>query len=96
MSAIGYGDDVTEVEEALVELQEATDRLDRAEVELKSSRERFVTQVREAWSGGASIFQIQEITGFSRGHVYDLLGDLTRPHSETRRARRKRIQGDPA
>jgi hypothetical protein len=85
---------VTKIEDELVRLQEATDRLDKDEDALKRSREHLSGQVRSAWLSGAAIAQIQEVTGFSRGHVYDLLGELTRPHSEVRRERRKRITAE--
>lgn len=86
---------VTVIEEKLIKLQEATDRYDRTEVERKDAREHLAAQAREAWKSGASIDQLREITGFSRGHVYDLLGDITRSHSEIRRERRTRISAHP-
>lgn len=85
---------VTETEDKLVALQEATDQLDAAETGLKARREQLTEAVRAAWSEGASVYDIQKITGFSRGHVYDLLGDLTKSHSETRRLRRRRVNGE--
>lgn len=78
----------------LVALQEATDQLDAAEAALKSAREKLTEAVRAAWSEGASVDEIRTVTGFSRGHVYDLLGPLTKSHSEVRRLRRRRLDGD--
>lgn len=86
---------VTETEDKLVALQEATDQLDAAEANLKARREQLTEAVRAAWSQGASVDEIRAITGFSRGHVYDLLGPLTKSHSETRRLRRRRVNGEP-
>ena len=89
---------VTVIDDKLVALQEATDRYDQAEGALKDARDHLTEQVREARRSGASIDQLREVTGFSRGHVYDFLGGVTKPHSEARRARRKRItraEGSP-
>ena len=82
---------VNGTEDKLVALQEATDQLDQAEAALKASREQLAEAIRAAWSGGTSVYEIQKVTGFSRGHVYDLLGPLTRSHSEVRRERRRRV-----
>lgn len=84
---------VTETEDKLVALQEATDQLDEAETTLQARREKLTEAVRAAWSKGASVDEIRTVTGFSRGHVYDLLGPLTKSHSETRRLRRRRLDG---
>jgi hypothetical protein len=84
---------MSEAEEALAaQLRAATERMEQAEIGLEDRRAELAELARKARAAGLSVYRIERETGYSRGHVYELLGPADRPRTAVRREQRRRIR----
>lgn len=98
MSSVGSSVQLTFVtdtreDELVTRLREDSRRVDEAEVALEQARARLAESVRVARSDGLPIPQIEKETGYSRGHVYDMLGPAAVPRTAVRRRVREKRRG---
>jgi hypothetical protein len=86
-------DKMSEAEEALVaRLRAATEAMEQAEIDLEARRAELAALAREAKTAGLSIYRIERETGYSRGHVYELIGPADKPRTAVRREQRRRVR----
>jgi hypothetical protein len=79
----------TREDELVAKLRADTRRVDEAEIELERARAALAESARAAKAGGLAISDIEKETGYSRGHVYDMLGPTATPRTAVRRHRRE-------
>jgi hypothetical protein len=83
----------TREDELVTRLREDSRRVDEAEIALEQARARLAESVRAARSGGLIIADIEKETGYSRGHVYDMLEPPVIPRTAVRRRVRESRRG---
>lgn len=81
---------IVQTEDKLAELARASARVDEAEQELEQARADLGQLMRRLHDAGeVSIQQMEKTTGYSRGHVYVMMGPASQPRSAVRRERRR-------
>lgn len=79
-----------QTEDKLAELARASARVDEAEQELEQARADLGQLMRRLHEADeVSIQDMEKTTGYSRGHVYVLIGPATQPRSAVRRKQRR-------